>query len=296
MAARTGVPDFLLGASFVWRGFRAWSGSPRLMAWGLVPGAITVALIGAVLVWLGFTVDDAATWLVDRVASGAAGAFATFLAIVVAIALFAGGVLIAAYTFTAVTLFLGQPFFEKISRHVDAQLGDPMVAQSESWWRATLRGLAEAIRLLLLTGVVAVGLFLLSLVPVVGTATAFVLGAVFGGWLLSLELTAFALSRRGTVTLRERRRQLAGQRAVSTGFGATVFLLFLIPFGAVATMPAATVGATLLVRRLCGEAPWGPSPTESGHDLPSHGTPGPVSADGARLRSVPRQEESGEVG
>lgn len=254
MRGGSAVSGFGLGASYVWRGFRSWSSNPKLMAWGLVPGAATFLLVVGAFVAVSYNVGDAASWVIDRVASGATGPIATALSVLVAIALVAGSLLAAVYTFTALTLLVGQPFFERISRLVDDELGPPDAPAEEGWWRSTLRGLAEFAKLLSLTAVVAIGLFFASLIPVAGTVTAFVMGAVFGGWLLSLELTAYPLSRRGHTDLRHRRHQLATQRSVSAGFGVTVFLLFLIPFGAVLAMPSATAGATLLTRRLLGEA------------------------------------------
>ncbi|WP_062213810.1 EI24 domain-containing protein [Demequina oxidasica] len=253
LLARSGASGFLLGASYVWRGFRTWSANPRLMGWGLLPGVIAFLLVASVVVAVAFRADDAASWILARAAAGITGPIATVLSVLLAIAIFGGTLVAALYTFTALTLFIGQPFFERISRHLDSELGEPAVIDAEPWWRSTLRGLAEAVRLLALTGVLAIGLFLVSLIPVAGSVASFILGAILGGWFLSLELTAYALSRRGVVTLRQRRRQLASQRAVSVGFGTTVFLLFLLPFGAIATMPAANAGATLLSRRLMGE-------------------------------------------
>jgi CysZ protein len=246
------VSGFGLGASYVWRGFRTWSSNPKLMAWGLVPGAATFLFVVGVFIAVSYNVGDAASWVIDRVASGATGSFAAVLSVLVAIALVAGALLAAVYTFTALTLLVGQPFFERISRMVDDELGPPDAPAENGWWRASLHGLADSAKLLSLTAVVAIGLFFVSLVPVAGTVTAFVVGAGFGGWLLSLELTAYPLSRRGHTALRHRRHQLATQRSVSAGFGVTVFLLFLIPFGAVLAMPSAIAGATLLARRLLG--------------------------------------------
>jgi CysZ protein len=40
---------------------------------------------------------------------------------------------------------------------------------------------------------------------------------------------------------------------LSLGFGVSVFLCFLIPFGAVLVMPAAVAGGTLLTRYLHGQ-------------------------------------------
>ena len=90
-------------------------------------------------------------------------------------------------------------------------------------------------------------LLLLGFIPVLGQTVVLVLGALVGGWFLTLELTGFAFQARGLV-LRDRRRALGARRARTLGFGVLTYLLFLVPFGAVIVMPAAVAGATLLSR------------------------------------------------
>lgn len=223
------------------------------MMLGLASGVIVFVFAVAALIALSVNLSALSHGIVNAVGPDGAGLAATLAVWLVGAALLGGSLLVLFYTFTALTLMVGQPFFERISVQVDAQLGAPPAVAGPGAWRSLVRGLGEAVRLLALTMAIAVALFVISLIPVVGSVASFSLGAVFGGWLLSLELTQSALSRRGLGLLRERRRALASQRAVSVGFGTTVFVLFLIPFGAVATMPAATVGATLLSRRLSGE-------------------------------------------
>jgi CysZ protein len=223
------------------------------MGLGLIPGGIVfVAMTGALLSLIA-TLGSLSRGMVAHVVNDDNALLADLLTWLVGAALVGAAVLLALYTFTALTLFIGQPFFERISVEVDALLGAPSVRAAEPWWRAFARGVGEAIRILGITLLFTLALFLVGLIPVVGTVTAFVLGVLLGGWFLALELTTFALSRRGTVSLKQRRALLATKRSVSLGFGSTVFLLFLVPFGAVATMPAAVVGATLLARALLGE-------------------------------------------
>jgi CysZ protein len=74
-----------------------------------------------------------------------------------------------------------------------------------------------------------------------------VLGALFGGWFLALELTGFAFDARG-LSLGEQRRMLRRSRSTTLGFGVVTYLLFLIPLVAVIAMPAAVAGATMLAR------------------------------------------------
>ncbi|MFW2514249.1 EI24 domain-containing protein [Demequina sp. SO4-13] len=252
MAPRTPSPrirpvrEAAFGAATAWRGLRTWSTSPRLMAWGLLPGAITAVLFGGAAIAIALQIAEWSSWLAALVVSEDGAAHGA-LQIVAALAVVAASVLVAVYAFTAVTLTIGQPFFERIGRAVDERHGFTGAEPDEQWARALLRSVGEAVRLAALTLPFAAGLFLVGLIPVIGGITAFVLGATIGGWFLALELTAYPLARRGHVSLAARRAVLRQHRPRVVGFGAAVFVLFLIPLGAALFMPAAVAGAALLV-------------------------------------------------
>lgn len=245
----------------VWRGvkiagfgLRTWSTSRRLMAWGLVPGALTLVLFGIAAVVIATQVWGWAGSIADALV-GSGGWLQGVIHLVAAIAIVVGVVVLGIYTFTAVTLAVGQVFFERISRAVDAAQGFAGADNDTPWYRSLGRGVGEAARLVLLTVPLALGLFVVGLVPVVGGIASFVLGVAFGGWFLALELTAYPLERRGAVTLSQRRAVLRHSRATVVGFGAAVFVLFLIPLGPALFMPAAVAGATRLVQETAGTAP-----------------------------------------
>ncbi|MGL4257596.1 MAG: EI24 domain-containing protein, partial [Microbacterium sp.] len=71
------------------------------------------------------------------------------------------------------------------------------------------------------------------------------------GWLIADELTSRALTARG-LSARERRVLMRGNRGRMLGFGVATQLCFMVPLGAVVTMPAAVAGATLLGRHAAG--------------------------------------------
>jgi CysZ protein len=112
--------------------------------------------------------------------------------------------------------------------------------------------LGAGIRILIPTILIAIALFVIGFVPVVGQILVPVLGAFFGGWFLTLELTGLAFEGRG-MTLKDRRIALRSRRARTLGFGVASYVSFLIPLGAVIMMPAAVAGATLLARSALGE-------------------------------------------
>lgn len=111
---------------------------------------------------------------------------------------------------------------------------------------------ADSARLIGTSAGIALPLLFVGFIPVVGQIVATVLGALVGGWMLAVELTGAAFSRRGQ-RLEERRQALRAIRPVTLGFGVAVFVAFLVPLGAVLFMPAAVAGATLLARHALGQ-------------------------------------------
>jgi len=239
--------EFGTGAGLLGRGLGMWGRSPKLMLLGAVPALIAGALIVVGLGTLAFFAGDLAalvTPFADGWSSGARG----FVRVLVWIAIVGVGVLLSVLVFTALTLAIGEPFYEKISAAVErAHGGAPGTAEV-----SLARAVVDSVRLVGVSLLVGVPLFLAGFLPLVGQTVVPVLGALVGGWLLAVEVTGTPFQRRG-LRLRDRRRALARYRWCTLGFGVCVFLLFLIPFGAVPVMPAAVAGGTLLARRVSGE-------------------------------------------
>ncbi|WP_345625751.1 EI24 domain-containing protein [Rugosimonospora acidiphila] len=240
----------MTGVGLLVRGLGTYARNPGLVVLGMLPALIAFALLLvaliALLVFLG-PESRAVTWF----ANGWSDGLRDLLRVLAAITIVGVFALLAFVAFTGLTLAVGDPFYEKISERVEDALGGVPNAVEVPWWRGIFRGLAESIRLLVFSAVVGVLLFVGGLLPAVGQTVVPVIGALVGGWVLALELTGVAGARRG-LRLRERRELLRRHRFLALGFGVSVFVCFLIPFGAILGMPAAVVGATLMTRRMHG--------------------------------------------
>ncbi|MBM0236088.1 EI24 domain-containing protein [Micromonospora sp. ATA32] len=246
------VGRFLAGAGLLLRGLGLYVRSPGLVLLGIVPALISGALFVAGFATLAYFVDDLAA-LVTPFADDWPETARGLVRVIAGLAFLGLGGLIGVLTFTAVTLAIGDPFYEKISERVEERYGGAPGAVDVPFWASLRRSVVDSLRLVAVSVLVGIPLFAAGFIPVVGQTVVPVIGAAVGGWFLALELVGAPFYRRG-MRLPQRRAILKADRPTALGFGVAVFVCFLIPFGAVLIMPAAVAGATLLVRRSLGQS------------------------------------------
>ncbi|MFF4396637.1 EI24 domain-containing protein [Streptomyces sp. NPDC001480] len=245
--------DLGVGFGYLLKGQRWVARHGKQYGFGLLPGLIALVLYAAALIALAVWGEDFVAWttpFADDWSSPWQGLFRGFLTVV----LFALGLLLAVVTFTAVTLLVGQPFYESLSEKVDRDVSPDGTAPESGLplWRELWISARDSLRIVLRAAVWGVLLFALGLLPFVGQTVIPVLGFFVTGSFLTEELTAVALQRRG-VELRTRLTLLRSRKTLVWGFGTPLGLAFLVPVVAVFLMPGAVAGATLLARDLLGE-------------------------------------------
>jgi CysZ protein len=255
MRARYCSPMRDLGAGFTYllKGQRWVARHGKQYGFGLLPGLITLVLYAAALVALGLWGEDGVAWatpFADGWAGPWQGLFRGFLTAV----LFALGLLLAVVTFTAITLLIGQPFYENLSEKVDRDVSPDGTAPESGLplWRELWISGRDSLRIVVRALLWGVLLFALGFLPFVGQTAVPVIGFFVTGFFLTEELASVALQRRG-VELRDRLALLRSRKTLVWGFGTPLGLAFLVPFVAVFLMPGAVAGATLLARELLGE-------------------------------------------
>ncbi|WP_417555984.1 EI24 domain-containing protein [Microbacterium sp.] len=238
------ISDFVTGIRFLGRGFGYWRRMPRLMLLGLLPGVIALVLLAGALVPLWLSLGPITSWITPFADSWSTG-WATALRIAVGIVIVVSSAALASVVFTALALLIGDPFYQRIWRAVENDLGGE-VPPSDGGLRVAL---GESIRLVLLGILVALLALALGFIPLVGAPLATVIGVLLTGRLLARELTGRALNARD-IDSRTRSRMLASRRSRMLGFGVATQLCFMVPLGAVIIMPTAVAGSTLLARDL----------------------------------------------
>jgi CysZ protein len=240
------VKGFVVGIGYLGRGLRWTLSHPRQWLFGLIPALVVLVVYGAALVTLVVYLGEVARDVTPFADHWSHGARET-LRLLTELSLLGVAVFLALVTFTAVVLAVGQPFYERLAERVEEEHGGAPPEVRVPFWTRVGSGVGDAVVL----GGVAAGFallfFALGFLPVVGQTVVPVLAALVSGYLLTGELTAVALGRRG---LRRKARfaLLRRNRAAVLGFGAATTVLFMVPLGAVLAMPGAVAGATLLAR------------------------------------------------
>jgi CysZ protein len=238
--------DFFDGVGYLFRGLGWIARHPVQWLIGLIPALIVLAAYGTALGTLAWNLDDVAGWMTPF-ADGWSEWARQSARVVAGLALFGASLFVAILTFTAVTLLVGDPFYESISEKVEDSQGgappDPGVP--------LLTQIGRAIKDAVLLGLIAVGFalvfFVCGFLPVLGQTVVPVVAAFVSGYFLAGELTSVAMDRRG-VLRKQRFALMRTRRPLILGFGVATVVIFLIPLGAVLAMPGAVAGGTLLAR------------------------------------------------
>ncbi|MCT1365429.1 MULTISPECIES: EI24 domain-containing protein [unclassified Microbacterium] len=262
------IREFAAGVRTLFRGFGVWRTRPGLMALGLVPAIIALVLLAAVLVPLILSMPSLTAWLTPF-ADGWVEPWRGVLRTAVGLVVVAAALALASSVFSALTLTIGDPFYQRIWHAVEKDLGDPPPADGGSFWTTV----GEGLRLVVLGILIALLVLLIGLVPGVGGVLGAVSGVVLTGRLLARELTGRAFDARD-LSPAARAALFSGSRARVLGFGVATQLCFLIPGGAVAVMPAAVAGSTMLARDMQARTPLAAVQPTASAAVPHDRTPG----------------------
>ena len=223
------------GAWHVLAGFGFLARRPALWPLALLPAAIAIVCLGGGLLLAVYSVGWLENYFIpsnDRLS-----VWSFLLTITMYIGTIAAGLVLG----LAVALLLSAPALEALSARVDAMVRGGVVDRSRGWrWE-----MAQAFRGAFYFLLAAPGVFLLSIIPMIGPP----LALLWGSYALALQQTDAALGRRG-LSFAERRKWHAYWKLESMGFGAAGLITLVVPLANFLVGPALAVGGTLLVLEL----------------------------------------------
>lgn len=241
--------EFFTGVRLLGRGFVLVLRRRRLFWFGAIPPLIMSIVFLVLLVLLITQLQTFADWLTPF-ADGWSASWQSAVEVLAGAALLGGSLLLMAISFTTLTLALGSPIYDKISEYVDREQEPGLRVPEEGWRTSVGRSLRQSLTLIAISALVAPFVFAAGFIPVVGQTAVPVVSAIFGGWMMCLELIGSTFERRGRLRLADRRAAMQGRRARSLGLAIPTFLLMSIPLAGTVVFPAATAAGTLLARDL----------------------------------------------
>ncbi|MDN5745014.1 MAG: EI24 domain-containing protein, partial [Nocardioidaceae bacterium] len=224
------------GVAALARGLRLWRDRPRLMLLGIVPAVVVAILVGALLItWL-FKADDVVSWATPFADDWNGSLRAAFRVVLTVLAVL-GAAIAAVVTFTGLTLAVGDRFYEKIWKETERSLGGEVPTDGVGW----LRGALDGVGLVLFGVAMAIVVFAIGLLPLIGGVVGAALGLLLAGRLLAGELVSRPLQARG-FDRAARRTLLRPHRRALLGCGVCVQACCVVPLAVIAVMTAAGAG------------------------------------------------------
>jgi CysZ protein len=161
------VRDFITGVRYFFQGFGLLIRRPRLLLLGMLPAVLTtVVLLGAMIALIANIGHLAA--LVTPFANGWPSGARQLARLAAEIAMIVTAVVLGIVGFTALTLTIGGPFYERIAERIEDDLGVTVQRFDRPEWQQFLSGARDGIVLTLRSAIWSVPLFAAGFVPVVG--------------------------------------------------------------------------------------------------------------------------------
>jgi len=232
------INDIVTGTQGLARAMRLLN-QPGVRIYVIVPLSINLLLFGG-LVFYGYNqFVPFVEWLMSFVPE-----FFAFLEWLIWLFFGALAAITVFFAFTPVANIIAAPFNALMAEKIESHLTGIPVSSDVSFARMALDAIGSQLRKLVYILLWAIGLFLVSLIPVINLISP-VLWVVFGSWLLSLEYFDYPLGNHDIV-FDEQKRLLRERRGIALGFGGSVMIMTSIPVVNFIAMPVAVAGATLL--------------------------------------------------
>lgn len=230
-----GARAFLDGARLVRR--------PGLRRYVWAPAGLSLVVISAGLYFAFGYVDALGAWLRDTLPD-----WLSFLSAVLVPLVYVLGVLVAGWLFALVAVLVASPFLGDLSLAVERADGGSAPPDGLPWWAGIPGALAREGRKLAYHLPRLLGVFLLTLIPLLNTVAPLIWFAL-GAWLVAVEFCDFPAENRRR-PFAETLALLKRHRAAALGYGAITTAALAIPLVNFLFVPAAVAGGTLLWRRL----------------------------------------------
>lgn len=220
---------------------------PRIRSFVWAPALVSLLVIGLSLAATFAQIDAAVTWLLQWLPD-----WLNVLGHVLRPLAYLLCVLLATWIFGYVATIIASPFLGVLAGRVEGELTGTHGAFEQGVVGAAVSAIGRELRKLLYYLPRALGLLLLTLVPLVNVAAP-VLWLLFGAWMVAVQYADYVSENHGR-SFRHTLATLRANRAAAVGFGAPTFAILSVPLLNFIAVPIAVVGGTALKVRLSAAA------------------------------------------
>ncbi len=236
-------PGFFRAATYPFRGAATLLRRPALLKYAAGAWAVTLAVFAVLAVaFFAFLPDFVDRLTPERTPAWLGPVLGCVLTLVAAV--------LALFLFTIVGNLVAGPFLEAMTERLLAGLGETL-PPPRGFWRSAAHSLLDQARKLLLFGSLQLAILALLVTPA-APLHPFLSGLLMAVF-LALEYLDYPLGARG-VPVAHRLGWVMTHLRPSLGFGASAFLLLLVPAAGLLFLPALACGAALLAHDIDGRS------------------------------------------
>lgn len=225
-----GIDCFFEGMRLIFR--------PGIRPYVLIPFVINAFVFAVILAW-GIVQFDTLTGWITGMLPDWASFLAGFIAALAAIVIF----VVFLFLFAIVANLIASPFYALLSERVEEAMTGKRPETSANLAVIAIRAFGREIAKLLYYLPRLIGIFILTLIPVINIASP-VLWLLFGAWMLAIQYTDYGADNNG-VSFRDLRDRLGRHRGQSILFGLMAYIALAIPLVNLILMPASVAGGTV---------------------------------------------------
>lgn len=239
------MKEFFFGFIYPLKSFSFFLKNPKLILYSMVPILINILIYGTIFI-LSFSWfidflnniknsrDSDALWLQE------------FFYVVVLVVTFIALLIVCYLAFVIFGSIITAPFNEKISRYMEEHITKTRVEYNVRFWKdAWLSIKAELLKIAFYLSIL-IPIFLLNLLPVIGSILSATLGVVFSFYFNALDFLDYPMTRK-FFTLRKKIKVVSSKKMLSLGFGCCAFLLMFLPIVNVFLKPVCVSAGTLYI-------------------------------------------------
>ena len=211
---------------------------PGIRPYVIIPLIINIVILSAVIAYCNTQYDAwmlaLTSWLPDWLQ------FLSWLvALIAGIIVFAVGI----YLFSIVANIIASPFNAVLSEKIEERLTGSKVGQPINPMLIVVRSVGRELKKLIYFLPRFLGLFILSIIPVVNAIAPFA-WVIFGGWMMAIQYADYAADN-NQISFEDLRRRLERTPFQAILFGVIVYFLVAIPIINLILIPVAVAGGTV---------------------------------------------------